>query len=268
MTNKITKVELIYQDENLIAVNKPSGISVTKDRSGKADLLMILEKQLGLKAHDELRLIHRLDKATSGIIIIAKNIETQSLYSSLFEKREIKKTYLAIVQGYCHKDKGSIKTPISQSRKNPGTMIVDPRRGKSAVTQWELLADFGLVSLVKAQPLTGRTHQIRLHLKSIGLPLAIDPVYGADEPIMLSDFKPKYRPKKWKEEKPLIDRLTLHAYQISLPETATSPAMTFVAGLDKNYAAALKMLTKHNPKGEGAFKDIECLDKIINKSIL
>ena len=141
-------------------------------------------------------------------------------------------------------------------------MRIDPKRGKPAVTNWRLLADFGLVSLLAVQPITGRTHQIRVHLAAKGMPLAIDPLYGATKGIMLSDFKAGYSLSRGKAETPLIERLTLHAYQIDLPPEAACPTR-FIAKLDKKFAATLKMLTKHNPKGPEAFPDKELLPAIL-----
>lgn len=112
----IKKIQIIHQDENIIVVNKPSGISVTKDRSGKLDLIPVLTKQLPQVGN--LLLVHRLDKDTSGVMILAKNTETQSLYSSAFEKRLFKKTYLALVSGAITRESGCIKTPISRDRKS------------------------------------------------------------------------------------------------------------------------------------------------------
>ncbi len=267
MIKKTDRIKIIHQDENILVINKPSGVSVTKDRCGKASILEVLNVQLKLNENDELRLIHRLDKATSGVMLVARNLKTQSIYSSLFENRLIQKSYLALVNGYSFKKSGCVKTPISHSRKNPGTMVLNPRRGKEAYTDWKILADFGLVSLVEAKPLTGRTHQIRIHMKSIGMPLAIDPIYGSKKPIMLSDFKPRYRAKNG-EEKPLIDRLTLHAYQITIPKTEILPETTFIAKLDKKFAAAVKMLTKHNPNGTEAFENPDDFKDIIDTKLL
>jgi hypothetical protein len=126
-----------------------------------------------------------------------------------------------------------------------------------------LLADFGTVALLAVFPLTGRTHQIRVHLQSIGLPLTIDPLYGSDAPVFLSEFKPDYRLGKDQVEKPLIDRLTLHAYQIELPDSTADGHSCFVAPLDKKFTATLKMLTKYNPKGQDAFIQPELLPKIL-----
>ncbi len=253
-------IEIIYQDTDLVVINKPAGVSSTADRTGAADLLSILRKQLG--AENKLRLIHRLDKFASGVMLLAQNRATQSRLSSLFEKRQVKKTYLALVAGTTGRDSGTIKTPLSHSQKNPQVMRANPKRGKPAVTRWQLLADFGAVALLAVWPITGRTHQIRVHLKNIHLPLAIDPLYGLDRPVMLSDFKPDYRPKRGKSETPLIDRLTLHAYQIEIPADLDKPT-AFVAKLDKKFAAVIKALAKYNPNGPEAFLNPDHLSAIL-----
>ena len=255
-------IEIIHQDSDLVVINKPAGVSVTKDRSGLADVLDRLRGQLGSEA--ELRLIHRLDKYTSGVMIIAKTPRAQSVYSSLFEKRKVKKTYLALVGGIVSRPSGTIKAPLSRNQKGVQAMYVNPRSGKPAITGWELLADFGLLSLLKVSPLTGRTHQIRVHLRSAGMPLAIDPVYSGDRPVMLSDFKSNYRLSKGRTEKPLIDRMTLHAYQLEVPKMDDTGTITFIAGLDKQFAACIKMLTKHSPAAEDAFIDRDVLSAILN----
>jgi RluA family pseudouridine synthase len=288
-----TQIEIIYQDNDIIVINKPTGVSVTKDRSGAAELLDILNDQLGPQISSQLRLVHRLDKHTSGVMILAKNAETQSVFSSYFEKKLIKKTYLALVTGVVPDPQGTINTRLARSRRNPALMCITRKKGKEAVTDWKLLADFGTVALLVVKPLTGRTHQIRVHLPGIGLPLAIDPLYGAYRPLFLSDFKADYRLSKGQTEKPLIDRLTLHAYQIVIPAEAgiqlnpepnpvrskrpegSAPLSAgtsnganrpahFIARLDKKFTATVKMLTRHNPKGLDAFTDPDDFSKIIN----
>ena len=258
------QIEIIYQDNDIIVINKPTGVSVTKDRSGDAELLDILNDQLGPQISSQLRLVHRLDKHTSGVMILAKNAETQSSFSSYFEKKLIKKTYLALVTGVVPDPQGTINIPLMRSHKNPALMCITRKKGKEAVTDWQLLADFGTVALLDVSPLTGRTHQIRVHLPSIGLPLVIDPLYGSSQPLFLSDFKTNYRLGSGQTEKPLIERLTLHAYQIQLLNPEPNRPAHFIAGLDKKFAATIKMLTRHNPKGLDAFTNTDDFSKIIN----
>jgi RluA family pseudouridine synthase len=270
-----TKIEVIYQDDDILVVNKPAGVSVTKDRTGAAELADILAGQLGAQISSGLRLVHRLDKDTSGIMILARNKEAQSLFCSFFEKKLVKKTYLALVTGAISAQKGTISAPLARSRKKPALMCIAAKKGKEAVTDWELLADFGTVALLAVYPLTGRTHQIRVHLPSIGLALATDPLYGSSRPLFLSDFKTNYRLAKGQAEKPLIERLTLHAYQLSfraepkaesrnLFNNFSSRPNCFIASLDKKFTACLKMLTKHNPRGLDTFINPDIFSKIMN----
>ncbi|MHC4455875.1 MAG: RluA family pseudouridine synthase [Planctomycetota bacterium] len=259
-----TKIEIIYQDDDIIVINKPSGISVTADRSGEPELVDILVEQLAEQMRSDLRLVHRLDKDTSGVMILAKNTESQSKLSSYFSKKLVKKTYLALVSGVVMGQQGRIDKPLARSSRNPSLMCVARKKGKEAVTEWRLVADFGTVSLLAVSPMTGRTHQIRVHLTSVGLALAIDPLYGNSQGLFLSDFKEGYRLGKDKIEKQLIDRLTLHSYQIELPYTQDNHSDCFIAGLDKKFTAALKMLTKHNAKGLDSFTKPDDFSTIIN----
>lgn len=262
------KIEIIYTNNDILVVNKPASISVTKDRTGIAELKDILSGQLGSETTDKLRLVHRLDKDTSGVMVLAKNAQTQAKLSSFFEKKQIKKTYLAIVTGVVIDKAGTIQAALTRNHKDTNLMRIAAKKGKDAITEWKLLADFGLFSLLVVKPLTGRTHQIRVHLAHIGLPLAIDPSYGSNRPIFLSDLKADYRLGKGQTEKPLIERLTLHAYQIEFPKPQQNMPESFIAPLDKKFAATLKMLTKHNPKGLDAFTNQDDFSKIINNQSL
>ncbi|MHC4659294.1 MAG: RluA family pseudouridine synthase [Planctomycetota bacterium] len=286
-------IEVIYEDNDIIVINKPSGVSVTADRSGDAELIDILAEQFGPQETSQLRLVHRLDKHTSGVMILALNPQAQSVLSSYFERKVVKKTYLALVTGVVPGPDGTIDAPLAHNPKKAQLMSINRKKGKAAVTNWRLLADFGTIALLAVNPLAGRTHQIRVHLPSVGLPLAIDPLYGSSKPLFLSDFKPDYRLGKDQIEKPLMDRLTLHAYQLELPPlchseqseeshlsghseakpknlnhesraTSDESRNLFVAGLDKKFSATIKMLTKHNPKGLDAFVNPDDFLKIIN----
>ena len=262
MSMQKNKIEIVHEDDDLIVINKPAGISVTADRSGKEDILTVLARQVA--AGTDLRLIHRLDKFTSGVMLVAKNLPTQSKYSSMLEKRLIKKTYLALASGAIFEDGGTIDVGLARNRKNDRVMRIDRKRGKPAITHWKQLADFGVCSLLAVSPVTGRTHQIRVHLASEDMPLVIDPLYSATRPIMLSDVKTRYRQKKGQPEKPLMDRLTLHAYQIEIPaDESSNPPAVYTAKLDKKFTACVKMLTKHNLNGPEAFRDPDTLQKIL-----
>ncbi|MHC5139123.1 MAG: RluA family pseudouridine synthase [Planctomycetota bacterium] len=257
-------IDIIFENKQILLINKPTGVSVTADRSGAADILKLLTRQLA--PVEPLRLVHRLDKETSGILLIAKNKNAQSRYSRLFEKRQIQKLYLAIVNGPLPYKEGSIKDPIARSQRNPQAMHIHPRLGKPAHTIWQQLADFGELSLVSARIITGRTHQIRIHFSHRRMPLAIDPIYGTSSPLMLSSFKPGYRRKHGRDEPPMIDRLTLHAYQLTIPvgpEDAET-AETFVAPLDKKFAAVIKLLAKHTAHVAGGFADAETMQTILS----
>lgn len=257
-------IDILFENDQIVLINKPFGISVTPDRTGAQDIQQLLAKQLTLT--EPLRLVHRLDKDTSGVMLISKNKQAQSRYSRLFAKRQTGKLYLAIVNGPLAYHKGTIKDPIARSKRNPQAMHVHPRLGKPAHTVWKQLADFGALSLVAAQLITGRTHQIRIHFSHRGMPLAIDPVYGTNAPLMLSAYKNGYRPKRDMDEPPMIDRLTLHAYQLTIPVGAedSQELRTFVAPPDKKFAAAIKLLAKHTQNAAPGFFHTSDFNKILN----
>lgn len=252
-------MEILYQDNDIIAVNKPAGLNVTNDRGSSENLIAILQKQTD---EEDLSIIHRLDKDTSGVILLAKNKDAQTRFCGLFEESKVKKTYLALVAGSPQGQTGQINVPVMQSKKGPCKMEVAVKKGKDAKTHWELLADFGSVSLLAAVPITDRTHQIRVHFQHEGFPLAIDPLYGENTPLMLSNFKSGYRLSKDAEEIPLIERLTLCAYEMEIEDHR------FIAPLEKKFKAAIKMLTKYNPKGPEAFLNDQNFQKLLNSEPL
>ncbi len=253
---KAAVIKVIFEDEHLLVINKPAGISATFDRTGNQDIIKELMRNNPKSAG--LRLVHRLDKDTSGVMAIAKDIETQRLLTSAFEERKVHKIYLALVSGFIRETSGIIDAPLARSKRNKEIMEIARDGGKQAQTRWYAIANFGSVALLAVEPLTGRTHQIRVHLAYAGMPLAIDPVYGSSSPLMLSEFKNGYKKPLNRDESPLINRLTLHAYQLDLPQ----PWGRFIARPDKKFTAAIKMLVKHSRGGKDGNINQTMIDRI------
>lgn len=241
-------LDILYEDENLVVVNKPSGLLVTPDRwnTDIPTLQDMLREYLHRKSevsHPNIRVIHRLDKDTSGAIVLAKNVQAQSFVSQQFEKGETSKTYHAIVKGVIPQAEGILNFPLMEAVKPAGKMVVN-EDGKKSITLFKVLERFSNFCLVEASPLTGRTHQVRVHLATYGYPLAIDPIYGSSDPIFLSQFKKNYKPKG-KEEKPVIARLPLHALRLSFKEPAEGKTLVIEAPLPKDFNRMLKYLRKY-----------------------
>jgi 23S rRNA pseudouridine1911/1915/1917 synthase len=255
-------ISIIYKDLDIIVINKPTGVSVTSDRSGADDIIKVLADNF--PDMRDLRLVHRLDKDTSGALVIALNRPAQTFYSRLFATRDITKIYIAIARGRPTRDQGFISDPIAKSDKVQMVKI-DSQHGKKAKSFYRLLLPMGPMSLLAVVPVTGRTHQIRIHLSHRGLPLAIDPIYADNGAIYLSSFKNNYRPsRKHDEEVPLIDRLTLHAYQVTIPIGPDKIPQTFTAPLDKKFAATVKMLAKHTSSNPNGFVYPDVVKRMIN----
>ena len=246
----MTNLDVLYEDENLIAVNKPAGLLVTPDRWNPSiptiqDMLReYIRRQVG-GGHPNIRVVHRLDKDTSGVTILAKNVKTQTYLSRQFEKGEVNKTYYAIVRGVMQKDEGVINFPLLESTKKPGVMTVN-KKGKQSISLYKVLERFADSTFVEVNPLTGRTHQVRVHLMSSGYPLLFDPIYGEATPLYLSQFKKDYKAKSEKE-KPFLSRLTLHSFRLSLREPAEEKTLVLEAPLPDDFARTLRYLRKFHP---------------------
>ena len=240
-------LDVLYEDENLIAVNKPPGLLVTPDRWNPSiptaqDMIREYIRRQAGGGHPNIRVVHRLDKDTSGVTILAKNVKTQTYISKQFEKGEVSKTYYAIVKGVMSKDEGVINFSLLESAKKPGTMTVNAK-GKQSISLYKVLERFKDSTLVEVHPLTGRTHQVRVHLMASGHPLLFDPVYGESKPLFLSEFKKDYKQKDEKE-KPFLSRLTLHAFRLSFREPAEEKTVVVEAPLPDDIARTLKYFRK------------------------
>ena len=177
-------IEIVYKDESLLAVNKPQGLLSVPGRSlNKQDCLI---NRLHGKFPEAL-LIHRLDMDTSGVIIFARTLPAQKRLAKAFEKKEIKKKYVAWVDGIIEDEEGEIDLPIRKDMEQslPPKHIVDLEYGKPSKTRWEVSDRSELSTRLDLYPLTGRSHQLRVHLKEIGHPIIGDPIYGMKKDRML-----------------------------------------------------------------------------------
>jgi len=233
------EIEIIYQDENIIVVNKPTGVLVIPDQHTNENktLAGILKKQFGQK----IWIVHRIDRDTTGALVFAKNAEAHRNLSMQFENSQVRKKYIALLSGVLEEDEGTINKPILIDDRS---VTIDPA-GKESITDFTVLERFKSYTLVEARPKTGRRHQIRIHFWSLGHPLAIDSEYGTSDPILLSQLKRKYKEKKGEEEKPLINRLTLHASSLALKLPGTNEEKVFQAPLPKDFEITLKQLNKY-----------------------
>ncbi len=205
------KFSVIFENEFVIAINKPSGLLSIPDRfiPDKENAYSLLKLSI-----PELFVVHRIDKETSGILLFAKSKEVHKELNTAFEKHQVEKTYLCLTESFPRDLEGIIDKAIAHSPSQTGKMIIHPK-GKESVTHYKVLDKFKNFSLVQAQPVTGRTHQIRVHMAFIGCPLACDPLYGLRTEISISDIKPRVHVSEDQELRPLLQRTALHAWKLN-----------------------------------------------------
>ncbi len=239
MASEKAKDLIIFENDNLIAVNKPSGLLSIPDREGKEISL----KEMLQQQYANVFTVHRLDRETSGLIIFAKNAEAHKHFSQQFENRKTVKIYNGLLLGSLLENDGTVNAPIAENMVKRGTMIIH-RRGKQAITDYKVIKNYKQYSWVQFQIHTGRTHQVRIHAKELGHPLACDAVYGDGKPILLSAFKNKFKlSKDVLEERPLLNRLALHASQLEI-EDLNGELLNLEAPLHKDLRATLQQLEK------------------------
>jgi tRNA pseudouridine32 synthase/23S rRNA pseudouridine746 synthase len=211
-------IPILFEDNDVIAVNKPEGLtSIPGSEKGKDTLLGLLSKQFDRK----LFVVHRLDKDVSGVMLFAKNAAAHKCLNDQFSNHSIQKTYIALVHGTVEAAKGGINKPIHKF--GSGRMGVDELRGKPSSTGYEVIERFGDFSLVKANPGTGRKHQIRVHFYSIGHPVVGDRLYG--DKAAQSGFS----------------RMMLHAQEISF-KLPSGEEKTVEAPLAESFTAVIDSL--------------------------
>lgn len=230
---------IIHEDEQVIVVNKPAGLASLDERSGSETNLL----RLGKKYYEEAQLCHRLDKNTSGVMLFAKNPDAYREISLQFQNREVLKHYVAIVHGARNFEEMLIEAPVENTGK--GTARIHMTRGKEAATVVDTAELFRDFTLVNCHPITGRMHQIRLHLSSVGSPLLGDITYGGKD-IRLSDIKRNFKPNRKMEESTINKGFMLHARGIRFRVPGQEEESMFVAPLPKEFEVSLKILRKYN----------------------
>jgi len=231
--------QTVYEDDHFIAINKPAGLLSIPDREQTQTSL----KDLLIAKYGKIFTVHRLDKDTSGLIIFAKDEAMHKYFSQLFESRNIEKYYRAIVMGSPQNESGTIDAPIGEHPLHKGLMNIH-RNGKPSVTDYKVITANKHFSLVEFQLHTGRTHQIRVHSKHIGHPIAVDDMYGDGKPVMISSFKKKYKLSKHdEEERPIISRLALHSYRLKFKD-ADGKEIELTAESPKEFRALMQQLDK------------------------
>jgi len=269
------ELEILHETDGWLVIQKPAGLAVEPERwareraSMSGAMLQVARSRAGDDAteiDERLRIVHRLDKETSGALLVAKDLDAERALRTAFEEGRVAKAYLALVEGEHPLPDGEVETidvPLGPDARRSGRMRVMPRKvgrngeaprrskrkaaGKPSRTRIRVEQRFRGFTLLRCEPLTGRTHQIRVHLADAGFPLAVDKVYGRRDALLLSELKSSYRAKRGRAEHPLIDRLTLHAAEIGVPDVRgrSEELVRVTAPLPKDFARALMQLEKH-----------------------
>jgi 23S rRNA pseudouridine1911/1915/1917 synthase len=245
-------ISIVYEDQNIVVINKPAGLlthPVNRTDTSESVVSWILEKYPEIKDVQDLYgksvgqwvelrpgIVHRLDRETSGLLIIAKNQTAFEYLKNQFQERKIHKTYTALVSGKLEKKSGTIDAPLGKIGTKQTTQIQGKRelKEKNAVTEYKVIKEFAEYSLLEVSPLTGRTHQIRAHLKSIGHPIVGDRLYGP----------PSTRRSSDRSEGGLeLGRLFLHAQKLSFT-TPSGQALALETDLPPELAGFLENLPK------------------------
>ncbi|MCM2316934.1 MAG: RluA family pseudouridine synthase [Thermoanaerobaculia bacterium] len=232
-------LRIVYQDADIVVVDKPAGL-VVHPAAGHADstlvnaLLHHVRDLSGVGGQTRPGIVHRLDKDTSGLLVVAKNDAAHRALSSAWATPKVVKQYLALVYGTPRLQSGSIDKPIGRDPRDRKRMAV-VASGRAALTDWELLERFSNTSLLRCTLRTGRTHQIRVHLKSIGHPVVGDPVYSGPQWRGVTD--PRIR-----KALAALGRQALHATRLAFPHPRSGEPLDFESPLPEDMATAIGVL--------------------------
>ncbi len=229
---------IIFENEDYILVNKPPYISTLDERTDAPNI-----KKMAKKYWDDAQVCHRLDKETSGVLAIAKNPDAYRNLAVQFEDRQVTKVYHAVVDGVQDFEDVNVYLPIHAQ--NNGIVKIDRVNGKLAETFFNTIKAYKKHTLVQCLPVTGRMHQIRIHLTCLKAPIVCDETYGG-KMIYLSELKKKgFNLKNDTEEQPLIKRVALHAYSLKFA-LLNGEELEVIAPYPKDFDVLVKQLEKHS----------------------
>ena len=252
-TREFWKIAILREDEHLLALDKPAGLLTSPDRydSHRPNLMKLLHRDIERGAPwakerglTYLANAHRLDFETSGVILLARDKPALIALANQFGAEKPAKTYAALIHGSPRDDAFEVSAKLGPHPVRTGWMCVDEKQGKKAKTGFEVVERFSGFTLLKCRPLTGRTHQIRVHLRHAGFPVVGDARYGG-QPLLLSKLKTEYRLKEGKTERPLISRVALHAEQLIVTHPVSGTPVVIAAPWPKDLAVAVKYLRRY-----------------------
>lgn len=234
---------VLYEDEHLLVVGKPAGLTTVPDRSGVDRGVHGL--LAALRPGADLRIVHRLDRDTSGCLLLAKGLAAARHCDRAFRDGRVAKTYVALVHGVPPAEPFAIDAWLGPDRRRPGKVVASASElpgFKPAHTEVQRRAAFARHALLALHPTTGRSHQLRVHLQSIGHPIVGDRDYGGDD-LYLSAIKPGYKLRRGVDEKPLHKRMFLHAERLEFPSMDGAP-VDVTMPMPDDLAAALRPLER------------------------
>ena len=247
-------LEILHEDEHLLAINKPPQFVVHPAAGHWDDTLVnaLLHHCGTLPETDEIYkpgIVHRIDKDTSGVIIAAKTLRAHAEITRQFQERTVQKCYRAIVEGEVAYEEDIIEKDMARHPKDFEKMaVVRKGEGKSAVSFYRVIERFDGFTYVEVWPKTGRTHQIRVHMGSIGHPCVSDSLYGRRENLFLRDLGASEDPAVPDPRMPILDRQALHAHWISFTHPGTGETVEYTAPVAEDMALVLDLLRKYRPK--------------------
>ncbi len=245
-------LSVLHADDDIVVIDKPAGLIVHPAPGHETGTLVsaLLYRYEGgglsqLGGEERPGLVHRLDRDTSGVMVVARTDEAHRSLVEQFKSRETEKEYVAIVEGNPRRDSGEVDAPIGRSPHDRKKFAIR-RDGRPAFTRWEVIERFPHgFALVRCFPRTGRTHQIRIHLKSANMPVLCDPLYGRRFRVYPSELRG--RPKA-AGESPVLDRHALHARRLAFAHPRTGERVAFEAPLPADMEAALSILREERSR--------------------